>query len=212
MRRVFLPCVLLVIAACSSGSGTTPPAAVASVSLNETAATLVPLQSVTLVATTLDASGNTLSGRAVTWTSSAPTVAAVDNNGTVTAEASGTATITASSGGHSASATITVGPVPVATVALNQSTGTIVPNQTMNLTATTKDAAGNSLTGRAITWSTSAAATATVDNNGVVTGVTRRLRHDHGHQRNENSICHDHGRAGRIRHRRGRERHEDMAR
>ncbi len=66
----------------------------------------------------------------------------------------------------------TTTPAAVASVALNQSTGSIVPNQTLGLTATPKDAAGNSLGGRVINWTSSAASTATVDANGVVAGVS----------------------------------------
>jgi hypothetical protein len=47
------------------------------------------------------------SNAAITWTSSAPNIAAVDN-GTVTAKAEGTATITAKAGGKTATCTITV--------------------------------------------------------------------------------------------------------
>lgn len=171
MRQLLLLGSLILMTACGGGNSTTTPVAVASVSLNETTATLNPQQSVRLVATTLDASGDVLSGRTVTWTSSALAVATVNTTGTVTAVALGTATITASSEGHTASATITVAPVPVATVTLNQSSGSIVPNQTLGLTATLKDAAGNTLSGRVVSWTSNATTTATVDNNGVVTGV-----------------------------------------
>jgi uncharacterized protein YjdB len=44
----------------------------------------------------------------VVWRSSAPSVATVDSNGTVTAVADGTTTITAETGGMSASTTVTV--------------------------------------------------------------------------------------------------------
>ena len=62
-----------------------------------------------LVATLKDASGNTLSGRTVVWSSSDVSVAKVDASGVVTAVATGKATITAASGGRIGTATVTVG-------------------------------------------------------------------------------------------------------
>jgi hypothetical protein len=60
------------------------------------------------VATLRDASGNVLSGRTVTWTSSALSVATVSGSGLVTALLAGTTTITATSEGQSGTATLTV--------------------------------------------------------------------------------------------------------
>ena len=62
-------------------------------------------------------------------------------------------------------------PTPVATVAVAPGAATLLPPQTAQLTATTRDAAGNLLNGRTVSWSSSNAAAATVDNNGLVTAV-----------------------------------------
>ena len=100
--------------ACGGGTSTPnpppppPPAPVGSVTLSPGSATLVPQQTAALSATLRDASGNVLSGRAVSWSSSAPGVAGVDGGGLVTAATAGGATITASSEGKSGSAAITV--------------------------------------------------------------------------------------------------------
>ena len=85
-----------------------PPAPVASVSLTLNAATLVPQQTLQLVATPKDAAGTALSGRTITWSSDAPAVGTVDATGLVAAVAAGTASVTAQSEGKSAAATITV--------------------------------------------------------------------------------------------------------
>lgn len=85
-----------------------PPAAVASVSVAPGPITLIPEQTQTLTATVKDAAGNTLSGRTVTWTSSAQPIATVTSGGVVTAVAVGTATITATSEGQSGTAQVTV--------------------------------------------------------------------------------------------------------
>ena len=67
-----------------------------------------------LTAVARDASGAELEGRTVTWSSSASSVATVSSSGVVTGVAAGEATITASVEGRTASARVTVVPVPVA--------------------------------------------------------------------------------------------------
>jgi len=62
-------------------------------------------------------------------------------------------------------------PVPVNTVVVTPTTASIAVGVTVQLTATPKDANGNVLTGRTITWSSSTAGTASVDGTGLVTGV-----------------------------------------
>lgn len=65
-------------------------------------------QSAQLTATVLDASGNVLSGRPVTWSSSNPLVATVSATGVVNALLAGGATITATSGGKSATSSVSI--------------------------------------------------------------------------------------------------------
>ncbi|MHB1327487.1 MAG: Ig-like domain-containing protein, partial [Gemmatimonadales bacterium] len=80
----------------------------ASVAVNPGTASLAPQQTQQLAAVVRDAQGNTLSGRTVTWSSDAQSVATVSTSGLVTAVAAGTARITATSEGQSGSATLTV--------------------------------------------------------------------------------------------------------
>ena len=87
---------------------TSVAAAVASVRLAPTTATLAIGQSQDLVATPLDANGAALAGRSVTFSSSQPSIATVTATGRVTAVAVGTATMTATSEGRTATAAITV--------------------------------------------------------------------------------------------------------
>src|SRR6185312_15279355 len=118
--------------------------------------------------TTKDSAGNVLRNRAVTWSSSAPTIASVDANGLVRGVAAGRATITGASEGKNGTSAITVNPIPVATVTISPSSPSVVEHLTTTLTATTKDANGNTLTGRTVTWSFT-----TIDPvTGVVTGVS----------------------------------------
>lgn len=171
---------VVVLAACSSDStspGTNnPPAStsVASVAITPATASIVVGGTTTLVAETRSAQGAVLTGRAVAWTTSAANIATVSNTGVVTGVAAGTARITATSEGRSAEVQVTVTEpvVPVASVVVTPTTASLAVGATVALQAEARDAQGNVLAGRAISWTTSSAATATVSNTGVVTGVT----------------------------------------
>jgi len=147
------------------------PAAVASVSLAPASAQLVVGGVQAFSATLRDAVGGVLTGRPVSWSSSDAAVAVVSAAGVVTAVAAGSATIMASSEGKSATAAVTVTPVPVASVSVAPATATLVVGGAQPFTATLRDAAGAVLTGRPVTWSSSAPAVATVGGTGVVTAV-----------------------------------------
>jgi acid phosphatase type 7 len=110
---------------------------------------------------------------AFTWSSSNASVATVSSTGLVTGVAAGTATITAASGSASGTATITVRAttVPVASVTVTPNPASVGVGATIQLTATLKDANGTVLTGRPVTWSSSAVAVAMVSSSGLVSGV-----------------------------------------
>lgn len=118
-----------------------------------------------------DEQGNLLTGRPVTYTTDAPSVATVSATGVVTAVAAGTARITATSEGRTGSATFTVIPVPVATVQVTPSTASLVPGATLQLTAVARSAGGTILSGRTVVWTSGAPAIATVGTTGQVTAV-----------------------------------------
>src|SRR5947199_8111088 len=144
---------------------------VASVSVSPASASLQTGQTVQLTATPKDASGNPLSGRAVSWTTSNATVATVSSSGLVTGGAAGSATITATSEGQSGTSALTVTNVPVASVTVSPAAATVTVGTTTQLTATPKDANGTALSGRVVTWGTSNAAIATVSASGLARGV-----------------------------------------
>lgn len=60
---------------------------------------------------------------------------------------------------------------PVATVTVAPNPATVGVGATVQLTATLKDAGGNELSGRSVTWSSDATGVATVSTNGLVSGV-----------------------------------------
>ncbi len=156
-----------------SGSAqvTVLPAPVASVRIAPAVSSILLGASQQLTATTLDAAGATLTGRTVTWTSSDPTRATVSVAGLVTGVATGTTTVTATSEGRSATLALTVLPVPVATVTLSPTQATLRVGETQQFSATTRDASGNLLAGRPVTWTTSDPTRATVSALGVATAV-----------------------------------------
>ena len=85
---------------CSSGSdpggGDTPtPEPVASVTVTAAQSSVVVGASVQMTAVTLDAGGNVLTGRTVTWSTSDVAVASVNTSGSATGQSPGEATITA---------------------------------------------------------------------------------------------------------------------
>jgi uncharacterized protein YjdB len=144
---------------------------VASVTVSPTSSSIAVGGTQQLSAVTKDAAGNTLTGRVVTWASSNTAVATVNGSGLVTGRAAGTATITATSEGKSGTAAITVTVVPVASVTVSPASATIAVGGTQQLSAVTKDSAGNTLTGRVVTWGSSNTAVATVSAAGLVRGV-----------------------------------------
>lgn len=151
---------------------TVTPTPVASVRLSSSNRDLLVGESVQLTAEPLDNRGNALQGRPVTWTTSNATVATVTDDGLVTALATGGAVIRATAEGRSAVASITVSAVPVARIEVSPSSVDIVVGQTTQLTAEPRDSAGEVLSGRVVSWSTSSAQVATVTSSGLVTAVS----------------------------------------
>src|SRR5207247_846767 len=144
---------------------------VATVTVAPASANLQTAQTVQLTATARDASGNILSGRVITWSSSNASVASVNGSGLVTGAGAGSATITATSEGQSGTSSVTVTFVPVASVTVNPGSASVQVGQTVQLTATPKDANGTALPGRVVTWAGNNTAAATVSSSGLVTGV-----------------------------------------
>ena len=151
----------------------TPGARVATVEVTPPTATVPVGQTVQLTATPQDSTDAPLPDRPVTWTSDNPAIVSVDVNGLATGKTPGSATITATSEGKSGVSYISVTEipsVPVASVTVSPPTATVEVDQTVQLTATPKDANGSPLTGRTVTWSSSATAVAIVNGSGLVTG------------------------------------------
>jgi hypothetical protein len=143
------------------------PAAVASVSVDPPTASLIVGATQAFTATTKDASGSTLTGRTVAWSSSDQSIASVSSSGVATAAGAGTATVTATSEGKTGSAAVTVS-AAVATVSLTLSYSTVTAGQSADAQAVPRDANGAALANRAVTWSSSDPTIATVTSDGLV--------------------------------------------
>lgn len=152
--------------------GNTPPAStpVASVAITPAGGTVFVGRTLQLAAAARDAAGATLAGRAIAWTSSADSIARVDANGLVTGAAAGSATITATSEGRSATATVAVQLVPVASVVVTPATANLRTGDTLRLSASARDESGAALAGRQVRWTSSSANVVTIDS---VSGLLR---------------------------------------
>ena len=110
------------------------PEPIASIAVTPDDNTLLEGETVQLTTTMLDALGNIVTDRTVTFTSANPGVASVSTSGLVTAVADGITTVSASADSRSASATIRVlGPCNTALAAV------IAVGQTVNGTLATTD-------------------------------------------------------------------------
>ena len=103
----------------------------------------------------------------IVWTSSKPTVAAVDENGNITALAVGTTKILATAGTVSAECTVTVEAVKVTEVKLDKTAVSLKAGETAQLTATVLP---DNAADKTVTWTSSNEKVATVVN-GKITAV-----------------------------------------
>jgi hypothetical protein len=134
-----------------------------------------PLQvgaTVTLSAEVRDQSDVAIAGKTLTWSTANAAVASVSSAGVVTGEGPGTTTISASVDGKTGSVTITVSQAAVSVVAIAPLTGPAVAGETTPLTVVLSDRNGTVLSGRRITWSSSAPIVAAVDVNGRLSAAS----------------------------------------
>lgn len=137
-----------------------------SLTLNAVSLTLQQEETATLIATIDPADAL---DKTVVWTSSDEKVAAVSNEGVVTAVTVGTCTITASCGGKQAVCTVTVTPIAVESVTLDQTSASVRVGDRLILVATVLP---ENASDKTVTWSSSSAYVATVSDEGVVRGVS----------------------------------------
>ena len=128
--------------------------------------TLRASQNVQLTASLLP---ETATDKSVSWSSSAPAVAGVNENGLVTAYSVGEAVITATaSSGLTDQITITVIPTPVTSITLNRTSLTMRVGNQSSLSA---EITPPTATDKSVSWSSSNPEVASVDQDGNVTAL-----------------------------------------
>lgn len=111
----------------------------------------------------------------VVWTSSNNTIATVSAVGLVTGTGGGTATITATLPGRTpiiARTNVVILQVGVSAVSLSAPSTTLAAGTTTQLIATPRDAQGNALQGRVVTFTSGIVGVATVSATGLITAVS----------------------------------------
>ena len=156
----------------SSEIGVFDPTRPVSVTVSPSTGSVAVGETLRLSAQAVDTNGRAVVGAEFSWSSSDESVATVDASGLVTGVAEGSATITVSTGGVSGSADISVfvpaGPV---SVGVSPWSGSVAVGATLSLSAEAYDANGRPVAGAEFSWSSSDESVATVDAEGLVTGV-----------------------------------------
>jgi uncharacterized protein YjdB len=153
-------------------SDSTSPPAVASVSVTAAATEVAAGELLQLSAVVRDAAGNVLTDRPVTWSSGSAAVASVDGAGLVTGVRAGTVTIIARAESQTGQLPLTITPAPIASLTTTPDTVTLRTGQTRQLTAIARDAQGNVLSNRPVSWTSSDTLLARVSETGLVTSVS----------------------------------------
>ncbi len=152
-----------------------PAASVAKVVVSPSTASDTVGQHYQFTATVQDSAGNVLTGRTITWASSATGVATVNSSGYTTSVGAGSASIRATTGGVTGSAKLSVVAAPVqqtvSSVSVAPTPDTLAPAATKQLAATVRDQNGVVMTGQSVSWSSNATGVATVNASGLVTAV-----------------------------------------
>ena len=145
---------------------TVNPILAESITLDKTELSLTIGASEKLTATVLP---EDVTDKTVTWSTSDAAIATVGTEGNVTAVSVGEATITSTCGDKSATCKVTVNPILAESITLDKTELTLTIGASEKLTATVLP---EDVTDKTVTWSTSVAAIATVDNEGKVTAVS----------------------------------------
>jgi uncharacterized protein YjdB len=160
---------------------TVTPGAVTQITISPPSLSLYEGDTASFQVVLKDVANDVLSGRAVTWTSSDPTVAAVASSAANTAIGNirgvakgGPITVTATSEGKSTTGTVQVRIVPAKSVSMVPASLTLFVGGRGLVTATALDSSGNALPLRAIHWAsgdTTIATVAAAGSTATLTGV-----------------------------------------
>ncbi|TVR53448.1 MAG: Ig-like domain-containing protein [Gemmatimonadales bacterium] len=160
--------LLAVLSACDSGPSAPQ---VDSVRITSPEVQVAISGSLQYSAEALDRNGDPVPGQSFTWTSSAPGVATVDATGRVTGVSQGNAVITAAVGPVSGTRPVEVLPPPVETVEVSPTEFEIQRGEERTLEVTLRDAQGEIIQGRTVTFTSSNISVASVTSQGMVRGL-----------------------------------------
>jgi uncharacterized protein YjdB len=166
----------LALSACGGGGdGPSGPTPVAQVVITSPAGPLTfgaLDRTVVFTAEARDASGNVLTGRSTSWSSSNSAAVSITAGGVATAEGNGAAQITATvEGVVSDPVTVTVAQVTAQVAATPATANFGAKGSTRQLAAQALDSTNNAIAGKSASWSSTNPAVATVSAAGLVTSV-----------------------------------------
>ena len=141
---------------------------VTGITLDRTTLSMIESDTYTLTATITPSNAT---NKAVTWSSSDPSVASVTTSGKITALKSGAATITAKAGTKTATCEVTVAAkvIEVTGITLDKTTLSMTEGETYTLSATVTP---TDATDKTVTWSSSNLSVASVSTSGEITALT----------------------------------------
>lgn len=173
-----LGALLLLSLACGGGGdqSPTPPEAreskVTAIEVTPDSAALNALEATRdFEASARDQDGNTMSGVSFDWSVAPDSLASVDESGTVTAEANGTATVEATASGVTGSGKVVVDQKAASLQVSPDSVRFDSVGDTARFDAAVEDANGHPVRHPGLAWSSSDTTVATVDTSGLATAV-----------------------------------------
>lgn len=145
---------------------------VATVQITPGSATIAAGGTLQLSSVAKSASGATLGGKSVTYSSSASNVATVSQSGLVTAVAPGSVTINAIVDGVVGTSQLSVSPPPVNSVTVTLAATTVLIGSSTQAVAVARDINGQVVQANDIVWSSSASSIASISPSGLASGLS----------------------------------------
>ena len=174
VRAAVITCAAI-LTTCGGGDGPVSTPSVTRIDVTAAAQTIAALQTVQLTAVARGSDNAVIASASVAWSSSAANIATVSATGVVTGVAAGTAVISARAQSVVGSLPITVtsGAGVLARVVASTIDSPLELGQATQASVEGRDSQGGivALGSRAVTWSSSNPAIATINSNGIVAGV-----------------------------------------